>query len=204
MIDHQPAFNLASPNFDAKLALNQAQKQGATAIVLIPDAGVGGYDAIEKAKKVIESNVNQLWIIAGDSLYSTDLLTSNEITSSLGIKRTAWAIPWYSVKETNSQFLQQAQTRWKIDVSWRTATSYDAVLVLSQALKQNPTRLGIPQVLANSQFSLTGATGVIRFKGGDRQNGTITIVRITQNCHSRDFVFTPSDRSGECQEKKPI
>ncbi|MCC5606600.1 hypothetical protein LC612_07310 [Nostoc sp. CHAB 5834] len=48
-------------------------------------------------------------------------------------------------------------------LTWRTANSYDAVLVLSKALTANPTRIGIQKTLANPQFSVTGARGVIQF-----------------------------------------
>jgi eukaryotic-like serine/threonine-protein kinase len=74
VIDYQAAFNLASDRFNAKDSLNQAKIQGATVIVLIPDAGVCLYNAIPNALRVIRSNVNQSWIVAGDSLYSADLL----------------------------------------------------------------------------------------------------------------------------------
>ncbi len=196
VIDHQPAFNLASNKFDAKIALNQAQRQKATAIVLIPDAGVGLRDSIKKALEVIQSNVNQSWIIAGNSLYNPDLLTSDQITSSPGIKRTVWAIPWHPMNEINSPFAEQAQTLWKItnfptntEITWRSVNSYDAVLVLSKALEQNPTRKGIQQVLTSSNFSVAGATGVVRFVGSEPNNGKITMVKLQPNCHSSGFVF---------------
>jgi eukaryotic-like serine/threonine-protein kinase len=143
VIKHQSIFNLASDRFDAKMALNQAQIQGATAIVVIPDAGVGLYNAIPNALKVIQSNINQAWIVAGDSLDSSDVLKLNKVLSPQEIQRTAWAIPWHYRNDTNSAFVKQAQILWKIeifpnntDITWRTATSYDAVLVLSKALTQ--------------------------------------------------------------------
>ncbi|WP_066423464.1 bifunctional serine/threonine-protein kinase/ABC transporter substrate-binding protein [Anabaena sp. 4-3] len=206
VINHQAAFNLGSDRFNAKIALNQAQSQGATAIVLIPDAGVGLRDSITKALEVIQSNINQVWVIAGDTLYNPDLLTSYKVISSPGIKRTAWAVAWHPVKDINSPFAQQAKTLWKIDnfpnnkeITWRTATSYDAVLVFSKALQEKPTRLGIRQVLTKSNFYVNGATGVVRFVGSNRQNSTLTIVNIRQNCDAPGVVFTPSDRPLKCQ-----
>lgn len=178
VIDHQAAFNLASDRFNAITALNQAQTQGAKAIVLIPDAGVGLYNAIPNALRVIQSNINQVWIVAGDSLYSSDSFTSEKAFSSPEIKYTAWAVFWHPLNEINSTFVKEVQNLWKIDIlsilsntniTWRTATSYDATLVLSQAITQNPTRLGIKKTLSQPQFSVTGATGVIQFAGSDRQ-----------------------------------
>ncbi|WP_412978504.1 ABC transporter substrate-binding protein [Nostoc sp. UIC 10607] len=115
VIDHQPAFNLASDRFDAKASLNQAKAQGATAIVLIPDAGVGLYNAIPNASQVIQSNVNQSWIVAGDSLYNSDLLKSDKGLSLKEIQRLVFAIAWHPINDINSGFVHQAQTLWKID-----------------------------------------------------------------------------------------
>jgi eukaryotic-like serine/threonine-protein kinase len=208
VINHQSAFNLASDRFDAKTALNQAKTQGASAIVLIPDAGVGLHNAIPNALQVMQSNVNKAWIVAGDSLYSSSLLKSDQVLSPEVIKHTAWAIPWHPMKDPNSVFVKQAQTLWRIDrqtfpsnidITWRTATSYDAALVLSQAITLKPTRLGIQQTLSHIQ--VTGATGVIRFQGSDRHSGKITIMTIQPNCNSSGFVFMPSDRPLKCQER---
>ncbi|MBD2250590.1 bifunctional serine/threonine-protein kinase/ABC transporter substrate-binding protein [Nostoc parmelioides] len=208
VIDHQAAFNLASDRFNAITALNQAQTQGAKAIVLIPDAGVGLYNAIPNALRVIQSNINQVWIVAGDSLYSSDSFKSEKVFSSPEIQYTAWAVFWHPLNEMNSTFVKEVQNLWKIDLSsllrntnitWRTATSYDAMLVLSQAITQNPTRLGIKKTLSQPQFSVTGATGVIQFEGSDRRNGKITMVRVQRNCDDNSFVVIPSDRSLQCR-----
>jgi ABC-type branched-subunit amino acid transport system substrate-binding protein len=202
VINQQPAFNLARDNFDAKAALNQVKTQGGTAIVVIPDAGVGLHNAIPNAINVIRSNVNQAWIVAGDSLYNSDLLKADKIVSPQGIERTALAIAWHPMNDPNSAFVQQAQILWKIpkkalptntEISWRTATSYDAVLVLNKAITQNPTRSGIQKTLTQPQFSVRGTTGVIQFEEGDRKYGTITMVVVRRHCNSSEFVFTPSD-----------
>ncbi|MCC5614230.1 bifunctional serine/threonine-protein kinase/ABC transporter substrate-binding protein [Nostoc sp. CHAB 5836] len=203
VLDDQPAFNLASDSFsfNAEIPLNQAKTQGATVIVLIPDPGVGLYNAIPNAKKVIQSNVNQSWIFAGNTLYTSDLLKSDIGFSPQQIQRLVFAIPWHPLNHIKSEFVRQAQTLWKIDptdITWRTATSYDAVLVLSKALKENPTRIGIQKTLAMPEFFVKGATGVIQFKGGDRHNTTIAIVTVRRDCNSIGFVFIPSDRPMVC------
>ncbi|MFM6127761.1 MAG: hypothetical protein ACKPBV_03245 [Sphaerospermopsis kisseleviana] len=103
------------------------------------------------------------------------------------------------MNEINSPFAEQAQTLWKItnfptntEITWRSVNSYDAVLVLSKALEQNPTRKGIQQVLSSSNFSVAGATGVVRFVGSEPNNGKITMVKLQPNCHSSGFVFIPT------------
>ncbi|MCC5629105.1 bifunctional serine/threonine-protein kinase/ABC transporter substrate-binding protein [Nostoc sphaeroides CHAB 2801] len=201
VLDYQPAFNLASDRFNAKASLNQAKAQGATVIVVIPDAGVGLYNAIPNALEVIRSNVNHSWIVGGDSLYNSDLLKPNKGLSLEQIQRLALAIAWHPLNDINSSFVQQAQTLWKIDptdISWRTVTSYDAVLVLSKALKTNSTRIGIQKTLAMPKFSVKGATGDIQFQGSDRYNGTIAIVAVRPKCNSSGFVFVASDRPLVC------
>jgi eukaryotic-like serine/threonine-protein kinase len=209
VINHQPAFNLSADNsFNPQAALNLAQTQGASAIVLIPDGGVGLHNAISNAKKVIQADVNQMQIVAGDSLYSSDLLTSNTIISSPGIEQTAWAVAWHPINGINSQFVQQAQILWRIDskaflqnteITWRTATSYDAVMALSKAISQKPTRKGIQQIFNQTDFSFTGATGTVKFAGGDRLNGTTTIIGIRRSCNSQNFGFVAVDKVAKCR-----
>jgi ABC-type branched-subunit amino acid transport system substrate-binding protein len=106
------------------------------------------------------------------------------------------------MNDPNSTFVQQAQILWKIpkkalatntEISWRTATSYDAVLVLNKAITQNPTRSGIQKTLTQPKFSVTGTTGVIQFEEGNRKYGTITMVVVRRHCNSSEFVFTPGD-----------
>lgn len=193
VIADQPAFNLASDSFDAKAALNQAKTEGARVIVLIPDPGVGLYNAIPNALQVIQSNVNQFWIVAGNTLYTSDLLKPDKNLSLEQIQRVVLAIAWHPLNDINSSFVGQAQSLWKIDpidLTWRTATSYDAVLVLSKALTLTaiPTRIGIQKTLAKPLFSVKGATGLIQFQGGDRLNGKITMVTVRRNCNSNNFV----------------
>jgi ABC-type branched-subunit amino acid transport system substrate-binding protein/tRNA A-37 threonylcarbamoyl transferase component Bud32 len=208
VISQQQAFNLAGDNFDAKAALSQVKTQGGTAIVLIPDAGVGLHNAIPNALKVVQLNVNQAWIVAGDSLYNSDLLKAGTIVSPQEIERTAVAIAWHPMNNPNSAFVRQAQILWKIpekelptntEITWRTATSYDAVLVLNKAITQNPTRSSIQTTLTKPQFSVIGATGVIRFEGGNLKYGEITMVVVRRHCNSSQFIFTPSDRSLKCE-----
>lgn len=117
------------------------------------------------------------------------------------IERLAFAIAWHPINDINSLFLHQGQTLWKIeptDITWRTATSYDAVLVLSKVLTANPTRISIKKTLAMPQFSVTGATGVIQFQGNDRYNGKITMVTVRRDCNSSGFVLTESDHPLVC------
>lgn len=147
-----------------------------------------------------DNNANQSWIVGSDSLYSADLLKQ-------GTGRMVLAIAWHPMSDLNSAFIQQAQKLWKIpvnklventDITWRTATSYDAVLVLSKTLKVNPTRSGIQKTLTMAEFSVTGATGVMQFQGSDRRDSKITMVTIRRNCNHSGFVFTVSDRPLVC------
>ncbi|MFM6004766.1 MAG: hypothetical protein ACKPB7_16095, partial [Sphaerospermopsis kisseleviana] len=48
------------------------------------------------------------------------------------------------------------------------------------------------QVLSSSNFSVAGATGVVRFVGSEPNNGKITMVKLQPNCHSSGFVFIPT------------
>ena len=78
------------------------------------------------------------------------------------------------------------------DVNWRTAMAYDATKALAEGLRVNPSRRGIQQILSQSDFSLAGASGNIKFlRSGDR-NAAVKLVEIRPgNNSSYGYDFVP-------------
>ena len=68
-------------------------------------------------------------------------------------------------------FAESARALWRADVSWRTATSYDATQVLIRPLNYRTTARGIKNELVSPTFEAKGVAGNIRFQGntGDRE-----------------------------------
>lgn len=166
-------FDLSDPLFMAGATLNQAQKQAATALVLLPDSQTN-----RNALKVVKANQGRYWMVAGDSLYNPEIL---QMGGQDAVNRLVVAIPWHSLNSPNPDFPPLAKSLWGGEVSWRTALVYDATRALITALEKQlqPNRISIQQALADPSFQATGATGVIHFHpDGDRRESNIQLVKV--------------------------
>lgn len=195
-IENSEIFNLASDNFNAENALNEAKKQEVTAIILIPDGGQT--KALTNAYDVIQANKDpNLIIIGGDTLYKSR--TIENVEKNAAKDKLIVAVSWHPLN--NEQFSKSAEKLWRTkNVNWLTATTYDATLVLTEAIKQDPSREGVNKVISAADFKVNqGATGEIRFNGSDRANPQITLVKVLPNCQAGSgYRFVPDDYSKNC------
>lgn len=160
--------NLADAGFNSSSSLSNAQQQGATAIALLNNTAT-----LDQALQIVTQNQQRLPIVGGDSLYNPKLLQVGQ-GSAEGM---VVAVPWILLTQPNSPFVTQAQKLWGGDINWRTAMAYDATLALTQGLRQNPTRAGLQATLTNAQFSVTGASGNLKFlPSGDRNQAMQLVV----------------------------
>ncbi len=191
--DLDEKFDLSRTAFNASAAIDRADKQEATAIVLLPDIF-----NLSKGIEVIKANWQlNLPIIAGDSLYSDYALKfgADEAERNLVV-----ATPWHSLNSPNLDFPQQAKELWGGAVSWRTAFAYDSVQALITALESLPerkelNRIALQQALASEDFSSYGATGEITFlPNGDRQESRISFTQVVKSsCSPLGYTFLPLD-----------
>ena len=191
--DLDDKFDLSRTAFNASAAIDRADKQNATAIVLLPDIF-----NLSKGIEVIKANWQlNLPIIAGDSLY-------NDYTLKFGAdeaeRNLVVATPWHSLNSPNLDFPQQAKELWGGAVSWRTAFAYDSVQALITALESLPerkelNRIALQKALASENFSSYGATGEITFlPNGDRQESRISFTQVVKSsCSPLGYTFLPLD-----------
>lgn len=181
------SFDLSEPGLSVADSINQAIKQGAKAILLIPAP-----TSVDKALQVITTNRKRLPLI-GDvaNLYTRKTLEVGG-KDAVGM---VMALPWHTDGSSNAAFPRQAKELWKADVSWATATSYNAAQAMIEALKQetDPTRAGIQETLAAPNFSVDGASGEFRFLPSGDVGTSIQLVEIQAATPSRsgtgfDFV----------------
>jgi ABC-type branched-subunit amino acid transport system substrate-binding protein len=200
-----PEFDLSADNFNLSQALNKAKEKGAKAIVLIPDAGISS-SALDNAIQVIKARNGFDFILGGDSLYRP-----NTPSKEAADKNLVLAIAWHYLNSDNSNrpasqdFLNSAQNLWGTkQATWRHATSYDATLVLIEALKQQTNsqeikREGIRQAL--SKIKVSGATGDIQFKDSERMAAPITLVKVCNQ--GGKYIFVPQANQVNCQNIPP-
>ncbi|MFO5526631.1 MAG: hypothetical protein ACLBM1_02145, partial [Cuspidothrix sp.] len=134
-------------------------------------------------------------------LYDTDILTKIDIDR---VKKLVLVISWHRLTSPNKEVIIQAQNLWGTgDISNNTAMSYDATLVLTEALKKlhiddnlKTQRLKIQQELTQLQVK-EGASGTISFDSyGDRKEDIYEIVKavsVSDRCSKYSAMFVPID-----------
>lgn len=196
-------FDLSQSIFDAAAAIDKAEERGATGLVLFPDAKVNPY-AFFNALKVIRSNQQKYFIAGGDSLYTTDILQERSLSENIVV-----TIPWHFLSGENQTFALKMRNLWKEDVTWRTATAYDATRALAVALTDRGNlsfmdslrslldpqvrRIRLLQSLRQPYFEATGATGEISFEiSGDRHESVVELVKVMPTaCSPYGYMFVP-------------
>jgi ABC-type branched-subunit amino acid transport system substrate-binding protein len=196
-------FDLSNPAFNAAAALDQAGTQGATALAVFPDGGTTAF-GIPNTLRLVSANQGRNWIVGSNTLYSPDTL---QVLGKDALNRFIVVVSWhYLDSDRNPVFPQAARTLWRGNVSWRTATAYDATRALIAALEKqpSPSRENLQQVLADKDFQAQGATGTISFLGSDRKESFSTLVKVVRsNCSPDSYTFVPlnyKDSGPDCRK----
>jgi branched-chain amino acid transport system substrate-binding protein len=130
---------LTYPALDASGVVATMLNNQANASVLLPDTERISV-AIEIAsaqEKLSQSGTKKLQLLGGDALYNPQILEGGKAVEGLVL-----AVPWFRDQKNSKTFAAEAKKRWEGNVSWRTATSYDATQALIKALPvaQKPSR----------------------------------------------------------------
>lgn len=192
------SIDLCQVAFNAGNILETAFQQGTTAIALFPD---GRFCAASypNVLTTIRANNRRHPMVASWVLSRADTLES---VGEHIVGKLVFATPWHRLSSTNSSFLKEAEMQWGRatlhgeGINTGTATTYDATRALIHALahpsKPN-SRVGVQQVLAAPDFEAQGATGPIRFLGGDRQEPVQVLLKVvpSQGCNHYQYSFVP-------------
>lgn len=177
-------FDLSNSAFNASDTVTQATRQGAQALVLLPNTGV-----LDAALQVVTVNQGKLPLLGGDSVYNPKTLQ----IGGNAAENMVVAVPWILLSNPQSSFVQTATRLWGADINWRTATAYDATQALITGLKRDSTRQGIQQTLNDPGLSLSGATGTIKFSLAGDRNQPMQLVRVEPSARSSyGHIFVPA------------
>jgi eukaryotic-like serine/threonine-protein kinase len=185
-------FDLSDPGFstDVDVVLDQAKKQGATALVLFPDGRVNP-NSFENTLNLIRANQGNLFMVGGATLYNQEVLQAGDWVYD----KMILDVPWHRLSNPDQKFLNMAEELWGTNnVDWYTSMSYDATQVLIEALKRlhQPTRLRIKETLADHKFQATGSSGKISFQdNGDRRETVMELVKVLPSTCSKKYMFVP-------------
>lgn len=154
--------DVASPTFNSSNAINQAINNQAQGLLLSPHI-----DRISKAIELARANQNQLALFGSPTMYTFQTLDEGRQK----VKGLVLTASWHPQMNPGSPFVENARQRWGGNVSWRTASSYDAVRAISAGFQQSNTRSGLQQTLRNPGFYTSGASENVQFNSatGDRE-----------------------------------
>jgi branched-chain amino acid transport system substrate-binding protein len=154
--------DLAAPDFNGEIAVNNLISSGAEAVLLAPH--------IDKLNRAIDLARANQWkmILLGTFSLNTSKITQSGQGDLNGVVLPA---PFHPQQESAQNFTNQASKLWGEDtmLTWRTATSYDAATAIATSLKQYPTRDGLQSALRTASVAVMGANSQVQFlPSGDR------------------------------------
>jgi branched-chain amino acid transport system substrate-binding protein len=153
--------DISAPDFNPEVAMQNMIDDKATAIIIIPSI-----DQLPKSVAIATANQGRLPLFGSPTAYTYQTLKEGRSA----VQGMILPAVWHPQNNRDSIFPQAAKRYWGGEVSWRTATSYDATIALGQALDQAKTRNEVQQVLRQSSFSAVGSGDAVRFdpQTGDR------------------------------------
>ena len=183
--------NLSDPKFDATESLQGVDDN--TVLVLL-----GDNSKLDQTFEILKANQGKLPILAGDDIYGSKILEFLEREKIPNSENMVVAIPWHIENNRQLGLATKSKELWgDRDINWRTVTAYDAAKALMEAIKQNPNREEIANILRTDSFTAEGATETVQFSSGDR-NGeveTMELVKIvkadSQSRSGYDYEFKP-------------
>jgi ABC-type branched-subunit amino acid transport system substrate-binding protein len=182
-------YDLSNNNFNAEAAINEVEKGGKTALLLIPDGQVT--NSLENALEMIKANNDRNWVVGPWTLY--DPGTLKLATQLNSIEKLGISVFWHPLISFDKKFPQNVEKLWGGPVNTRAALTYDAARTLIKALEMQPepSREGMQKTLAAPNFQAAGATGIIEFDPNtrNRQNPPKRLVHIVP-CSKEQFGFT--------------
>ena len=134
----QPPVDLSSPSLDIKNSVTSAAAT-VRAVLLFPSTKTTSVAiAVARANAQLPAD-QQMKLLGGDALYNPATLTDG----GESVKGLVLAVPWYP----QNAYAKTAADRWLGQVSWRTASSFDATKALTAALATATDRPGVVQAL---------------------------------------------------------
>lgn len=179
-------YDLSVSGFSRDVLLKAEQDSADTLMI------ASSLNTLDAAVDIINANAGMLPVLGGDELYNRTLLVETRANS----QALTLSVPWHLLsRDTDAEFVRSSQDLWKGDVSWRTASTYDAVLAIATGLQGDATREGLKAALDSEDFNLDTASGPLSFlPSGDRRqvDRLVKVEAGTRSGAGYDFIpFTP-------------
>ncbi|MEY2914577.1 MAG: hypothetical protein RLZZ184_3886 [Cyanobacteriota bacterium] len=192
-------IDVTDPNFDTRSEISNSvytRDKFAEAAMLFPD--IQSTDtAIDIAIEINRRNdrlrnnpsgrVKELKMLGGESLYSEDTLKAKTVKGSRKkVNGLIIAIPWYRESSPAKAFAEKSKKQWRENISWRTATSFDATQAFIKALSKDATRDSLLKTLPDINLDRNETSGYqLKFTDKGEREGQSSLVEV------KDGKFVP-------------
>ncbi len=179
-------FALRTPNTSSENFLSNYQDK-ADAIVLFPNTQSVPV-ALEIARTQYQKNLKnpaaskKLPLLGADGLYDPQILKSG----GEAVEGLVLSIPWFGEEQNSKEFADKAKERWRGQISWRTAATYDATQAFIKAISmsgKNPSRQTVLKNLKSANLLPNETSGYpLQFNNnnGERQQQPVVLVKVVK------------------------
>ncbi|MFM6009586.1 MAG: ABC transporter substrate-binding protein, partial [Dolichospermum sp.] len=157
------------------------------AAILLPNTQITDI-AIDIAKEITKKNeqlktqkvgIPELKMLGGDSLYKRTTLEKG----GKDVEGLIMAVPWFEEQPEAKTFAQKARNQWgvnkEVDITWATATSYDATQAFIKSLSASSTRTTVLDSLQNVNLPSEKTSGSpLEFTSERERKGQAVLVKI--------------------------
>ena len=178
--------DLSTPNFNPDLAVSEAINSGADALFIASHV-----DRIDAAVSLAKVNQGRLALFSDPTMYTVKTLQVGQ----QAVNGLTLVAPWHP--QVNPYLAETMRQRWRGTVNWRTATAYDATQAIIAGLQPGTSRDmpparwrdRLPQALHNPGFTVSGATGALRFAPSGDRIGNPVIIQVQSNGSNYQFAM---------------
>jgi len=158
-----------SPNFDVDSLMEKAKKLGADGLLLSPSI-----NNLEPVIELAKANKGELALFGSPSLYTLKTITLGQES----VDGLTFYAPWHPDIDPDNKYLEEAKELWGGSISWRTVTTIEAALVVTEGLKEasKPTSIELQKAIADPNFVLDGMIPYpIKFLKGHREGEPVKV-----------------------------
>ncbi|MEG3971092.1 ABC transporter substrate-binding protein [Microcoleus sp. T2B6] len=160
----------------SSMKITQVDNQQLDAVVLFPSTE---NTDIASAQNIQNMGIKNLPLLGADALYKKKIFDPGNAVEGLVL-----AVPWFRDEPNSKDFAKKAKEMWRGEISWRTATSYDATQAFIKALSwpNNPSRQTVLENLKSPDFSQDENSGnSLKFMDGERQEQKPALVKVVRD-----------------------
>ncbi|MFM6008921.1 MAG: ABC transporter substrate-binding protein, partial [Sphaerospermopsis kisseleviana] len=159
-----PLIDLTATGFDAeKEVARSVYTHKAEGALLVPNTDKVDI-AVNIAREITKRNEKlkirntrpEVKMLAGDTLYNHDITI---VRGGKNVEGLIIAIPWFRGTPAAQKFAKELQQLWGGDVSWRTATSFDATQAFIKSLSNGASRKTVLGNLKNVNLATDETSG---------------------------------------------